>query len=343
MTAPAEVQPATGSEQPSPVPGASRPHSRARLVEGSMLPAAWVIMIVAFGATSPDRFLTLANFSDIFGSQAVLFVLTMALLIPLTNGDIDLSVGALSGLVSMVVVVLNAEHGVNIVVCCVIGLALGLAAGAVNGLIVLRFSADPFIITLGTGTAFTGIIEWISNEQTVTGVSQTLTRLVFFDELFGIPIEFYIGIVVMLISWYVLTFTPFGQRSLFVGQSREVARLSGFQVNRIRFQGFVIAGFVSALSGILFIGSTSSASPGDGNTLLLPAYAAAFLGLTTIQPGRFNAIGSAIAVYFLATGVAGLELHGAQDYVQQLFYGVVLVLAVVISRILRRRRTGTGG
>lgn len=339
LRAPAK-QVAEVGDPSSPVVAAHRRGHRARVFEGAMLPAAWALMIVGFGISSPDHFLTLANFSDIFGSQAVLFVLTMALLVPLTNGDIDLSVGALSGLVSMAVVVLNAQQGLNIVLCCLIGLAIGVAAGALNGLVILRFNADPFIITLGSGTVFTGVIEWISKEQTVTGVSQTLTQLVFLDEFLGIPIEFYLALAIMLIVWYVLTFTPFGQRSLFVGQSREVARLSGFRVDRIRLQGFVIAGFVSALSGILFVGSTSSASPGDGNTLLLPAYAAAFLGLTTVQPGRFNAIGSAIAVYFLATGVAGLELHGAQDYVQQLFYGLVLVVAVVISRILHRRRLG---
>jgi ribose transport system permease protein len=314
-----------------------RRRTRARLFESLALPFAWVLLIVGFGIAQPTAFLSVANFSDIFGSQAVLFVLTMALLAPLINGDIDLSIGALSGLVSMIVVVLNAEHGMNIVLCCLIGLGVGVVAGALNGFLILRFDANPFIITLGTGTAFSGIIEWISNEQTITGVSGTLTRLVFLDEFLGIPVEFYIGVVIMLIAWFVITFTPYGQRSRFVGQSREVARLSGFRVNRIRFMGFVIAGLVSAISGIIFVATTSSASPGDGNTLLLPAYAAAFLGLTTIQPGRFNAIGSGIAVYFLATGVAGLELYGVQDWVQQMFYGVVLVFAVVISQVIRRR------
>jgi ribose transport system permease protein len=337
-TRPAVANPAPSRDDDSEAERLARHRARARLAESLALPAAWALLVAGFGAWSPDRFLSVANFSDIFGSQSVLFVLTLALLVPLTNGDIDLSVGALSGLVSMVVVVLNAQHGMNIVLSCFVGLVIGAAAGAFNGAIILRFDADPFIITLGTGTMFTGILEWISGEQTVTGVSGTLTKLVFYDEFLSIPIEFYIGVAIMLLAWYVLTFTPFGQRALFIGQSREVARLSGFDVSRARLAGFVIAGTVAAVSGILFVATTSSASPGDGNELLLPAYAAAFLGLTTIQPGRFNAIGSAIAVYFLATGVAGLELHGAQDYVQQLFYGGVLVVAVVLSRVIRRRR-----
>jgi ribose transport system permease protein len=313
----------------------------ARYFERSLLPLAWVLMIIGFGVANPSKFLSVANFSNIFGSQAVLFVLTLALLVPLTNGDIDLSVGALSGLVSMVVAVLNVQHNIPILWCCAIGIVVGVVAGALNGIIVVRAGADPFIVTLGTGTVFTGLVYWFSGDQTITGTSQGLSTWTFVNEWLGIPLEFYFGLALMLIVWYVLTFTPFGQRALFVGQSREVARLSGFRVERSRLLGFTIAGLITAISGILFVGTTGSASPGTGDTLLVPAYAAAFLGLTTIQPGRFNAIGSTIAVYFLATGVAGLELYGAQDYVQQLFYGSVLVIAVVISRLIHRRRYGT--
>lgn len=313
----------------------------ASVYESAMLPLAFVLLIIGFSfATS--TFFTGANFSNVLGSQAVLFVLAMALLVPLTNNDIDLSVGALSGLVSMIVAVLNTEMGVAIGWCCLIGLAVGLAAGALNGVLAVRFNANSFIITLATGTVFTGLLEGISGEQTITGVSNDLVQVVFYDEFLGVPYEFYIGVVVMLIMWYVLTFTPFGQRALFVGQSRQVARLSGFRVNSSRMQGFLIAGFISALSGLLFVGTHASASPGDGNILLLPAYAAAFLGLTTIQPGRFNAIGTGLAVYFLAFGVAGFQLLGAQIYIQQVFYGGILAIAIVISRVLSKRRHGGG-
>jgi ribose transport system permease protein len=303
-----------------------------------MLPLAFVALVIGFGIHSPDQFLTLRNFSNIFGSQAVLFVLTMALLVPLTHGDLDLSVGSLSGLVSMLIAVLNVNDSLGIGWCILIGLAAGVLAGGINGLICVRFDVNPFIITLATGTVFAGLQEWLSNEQTIVGVSNTLSNWTYNKQLLSIPLEFWYGILIMLIAWFVLTFTPFGQRALFVGQSREVARLSGFNVARMRLQGFVIAGFVAAISGVLFVGTTGSASPGTGTDLLLPAYAAAFLGLTTIQPGRFNAIGSGLSVYFLATGVSGLELLGAQDYVQSLFYGVVLVIAVVLSRLVGRRR-----
>jgi ribose transport system permease protein len=205
-------------------------------------------------------------------------------------------------------------------------------------------AADFLALTEGqssSGTVFDGIAQWISNEQTVVGVSPKLTEWTFSRHIFSIPIEFYYGIVIMLIMWYLLTFTPFGRRSLFVGQSREVARLSGFKVGSMRFRGFVISGFLAAVSGVLEVGTQGGATAGQTSSLLLSVYAAAFLGLTTIQPGRFNAIGAGVSVLFLATGVAGLENLGAQPYVQPLFYGGAVVVAVVVSRVVNRRRAAS--
>jgi ribose transport system permease protein len=331
-------------ENPPGRPKGGNPFSRivrASAFETYLLPVAWILVIVGFGLHSPDTFLTWANFANIFGSNAILFVLVMALLVPLTNGDLDLSVAEISGFTSMLIAWLNVNHHLAIIPCILIGLVAGIACGAINGWIVVRFDVNPFIITLATGTVLDGIAQWIAKENTIVGVSPKLTEWTFGRHIFNIPIQFYYGIVIMLIMWYVLSYTPFGQRALFVGQSREVARLSGFKVNSTRFRGFVIAGFIAAISGVLEVGTQGSATAGQTSPLLLSAYAAAFLGLTTIKPGRFNAIGAGVAVYFLTTGVTGLDLLGAQAYVQSLFYGTVLVVAVVLSRVVNQRRAAS--
>lgn len=342
--APEDKTVATSESAP---PSGSRPGSRpsiwgrySAVLESAMLPIAFVLLMIGFSFAT-DNFLTGANVSSVLGSQAVLFVLAMALLVPLTNGDIDLSVGAIAGLVSMTVAVLNVEHGIGIGLCCLIGLAVGVAAGGLNAFLVIRFNANSFIMTLATGTVFAGLVEYESGQRTISGVSSDLVQVLFFDKFLDVPLAFYVGLAIMVAMWYVLTLTPFGQRSLFVGQSRQVARLSGFRVGPARTWGFVIAGFVSAIAGIVFVGTHGSASPGHGNLLLLPAYAAAFLGLTCIQPGRFNAIGTGIAVYFLAFGVSGFQLLGAQIYIQQIFYGGILAVAIAISRVLNKRRFGS--
>jgi ribose transport system permease protein len=338
MTATPKLDTAT----PAVAPNTGRPvRRRGRTVgvwaERLALPGVWVLSIVIFGAIEPSKFLTAGNFSNIFGSQTVLFVLTMAVLLPSINGDFDLSLGTIAALCSMVTALLNVNSHMPILPACVIGLLVAMFVGFVNGLFVVYFGNDPFIITLGTSTIITGVVYWVSKEQIITGTSVGLTKWTETYEFLRIPIQFYYGIALMLIVWYVTVFTPWGQRALFVGQSRQVAKLSGIHVVRIRWSGFVLAGLLAGLAGILSVGTTGSASPIDGSALLLPAYAGAFLGLTSITPGRFNAIGAGVAVYFLSTGVAGLQLLGADNYVQQLFYGGALVIAVSISRLIRRK------
>jgi ribose transport system permease protein len=337
-----------GSKEPAQAPSAApgeRPGSRsgpsrifnARLLEASLLPIAFALLIAGFGHARPDTFFQWTNFQTIFGLNAVGLVLVMALLVPLTNGDLDLSVAEISGLTSVLVGWLNVNHGWSIVPSILAGLAVGLVCGIVNGWIVVQFDVNPFIITLATGSVMNGIAFWLPNQQTVPGISTKLTDWTVIHQFLGIPLDFWYGVVIMLIMWYVLTFTAFGQRALFVGQSREVARLSGFRVGSIRFSGFVIAGLIASISGVINDGVLGSATPGAGN-LLLSVYAAVFLGMTTIQPGRFNAIGAGISVFFLAVGVNGMNLLGAQTYVQSLFYGAILVIAVVASRLINRRR-----
>ena len=116
-----------------------------------------------------------------------------------------------------------------------------------------------------------------------------------------------------------------------------MSRLSGIRVGRLRWGALVASATLAALAGVTYAGTTGAADPSSGLQFLLPAYAAAFLGATAIQPGRFNPWGSIIAVYFLVTGITGLQLLGVESYVQQLFYGGALVLAVALSQLARRR------
>jgi ribose transport system permease protein len=319
--------------------GSGRPpttKTRGSWAEKAALPLAWVVLFIVFAVQNPDRFLSMGNISNILGSQSILFMMALAALLPSMVGDIDLSLGSIGGLSAILVAVLNVQHGVSIGVACLLAVVAGGLAGAVNALFVVRFKTEPFIMTLGTGTFFGGLVFWIANSTTIVGVSTGLSDWTYIRVIAGVPVQFYYCLLMMLVIWYVSTYTPLGVRALFVGQSRDVAALSGIKSDRIRWGAFILAGVIAALAGILYVGTTGSAGPSSVGSFLLPAYAAIFLGATSIQPGRFNALGTGVAVLFLATGVAGLQLLGAQDYAQQLFYGGALVLAVTLSRYLRR-------
>lgn len=339
----------TPAEQSPPSSPGGRPQRRsgisrilnARTAEASLLPFAFVLVIAGFGIARPDTFFQWSNFTSIFGLNAPMFVLVMALLIPLTNGDLDLSVAELFGMIAILVGWLNVNQHWAIVPAILVAIAIGTLCGALNGFLIVRFDVNPLIITLATGSVFDGIAFWLPNQLSIPGISPDLQQWTVLHHLLGIPLDFWYGIAIMLIMFYVLTFTPAGQRSLFVGQSREVARLSGFKVGSTRFWAFVVAGFIAAVAGVLQDGVLGTATPANQGGPLLSIYAAAFLGMTTIQPGRFNAVGAGVSVFFLAVAVNGMNLLGAQTYVQALFYGVFLVVAVVGSRVINRRRAAS--
>jgi ribose transport system permease protein len=310
----------------------------ARIAERYALLGAWVLVFVLFGVLRPDTFLTSANFESILSSQAVLVVLALGLLVPVTAGDYDLSIAANLTIASMIVAVLNVDHGVAIGVSMAAAIAAGVLIGAFNGALIVGLGLDSFIVTLGTSTLLQGLTYWISSSRTISGVSQGLVDAVIGHRLLGVPLEFYYGLALCLVFWYAFEHLPLGRRLLFVGRGRSVARLSGLDVGRLRFSAFVVSGAVSAIAGVMYAGTTGAADPTSGMSLLLPAFAAAFLGATSITPGRFNAWGTFIAVYFLATGITGLQLLGAQSFVQQLFYGGALIVAVALSHLMRGRR-----
>lgn len=314
---------------------AARRSRRTQRLEAGALPLAWVLVAIVFGILQPAAFLSWSNVASMFASQTVLVVVTLALIIPLTTGDFDLSVGAVVGLSAMTVAIVNASWGLPIGLAIVLALAVGLVVGLVNGALIVLLKIESLIVTLGMSTIITGVTLWVSDARTVTGVDQSLIDAVIRTRLLGIPLEFYYGILLALLIWYVFEFTPIGQRMLVVGRNRDVARLAGIRVGRVRWGAMAASSLIAAFGGVLVVGTSGSAGPSTGLDLLLPAFAAAFLGSTTIKPGRFNPWGTLIAAYFLVTGITGLQLLGGQTFVQNLFYGGALIIAVSFSQTFK--------
>ena len=271
-----------------PVRGRDPGHTVIGYAEQYGLIVVWAALIVLFGALKPDTFLTWSNVSSLLGSQAVLVVVTLGLIIPLTANDFDVSIANVMTLSSMVIAVLN--------------------------------------VTL-----------WISDSMTISGVAPVLVKYVIVTRLLGIPLEFYYAIFICVVVWYLFEYTAVGRRILFVGRGREVARLSGIRADRVRRGCLVASSFLGALAGVMYAGTIGAADPQSGLSYLLPAFAAAFLGATTIVPGRFNPWGATLSVYFLVTGITGLTFLGIRTFVQELFYGGALVVAVTLSQLVGGR------
>jgi ribose transport system permease protein len=300
---------------------------------------AWLAVIVAFSVLRPETFFTFANFETIAGSQSVLVLIALALIVPMTAGEFDLSVAATANVSAVLIAWLNTDQGMGIVPAVALALALGVVIGLANAFFVIRIGVESIIVTLGMATLLTGAAIGINNETTTIS-SQALIDAVH-TKLAGLPLGFWYGLLATLVVAYVYALTPLGRYLYFVGAGRDVARLSGIAVERVRAGAFVIAATTSALAGVVLAGWIGSADPAIGAPFLLPAFAAAFLGATAITPGRFNPWGTFVAVYFLVTGITGLQLMGFSGWIEQVFYGTSLILAVALSTLAGRRTAPT--
>lgn len=313
------------------------PVNYARQFERFALLLVWALLIIGFSIVMPNSFFNWGNFSIMFASYAPAALLALAIIVPLTAGDYDLSVGATLTLTASTIGVLNVWHQMPILLVLVIVLGIGVFIGLFHALFIIYFRVPSLVVTLGSTSLMSGIVQWITNSSTIGGIDNSLIMAAVGYRLFGIPYAFYYALVAALVMWYIFDYMPLGRRLLFVGRGREVARLNGIAVDRVRLGALVMSAVLASTAGILYAGVLGSADPYSGLNYLLPAFAAAFLGATTIQPGRFNPWGTIVAVYFLATGITGLSMLGIPLWVTNVFNGAALILAVTISQITRGR------
>lgn len=329
-TAPADAERAPAAR----LRAAARPLALDRVARNYGLVGAWIAIAVVFALLEPATFGTMDNAQTILGSQSVVLFLALGLMVALKVGDFDVSTAFVMAASAVILAKLNVEHGWPIVAAIAVALAMAVVVGLLNALLVVYLGVNSFIVTLGTGTVLLGASQWLTSSQTISGVSQSLVDWTIGNRLLGISVQFWYGVALCLLLAFVLGRTIVGRRVAFVGGSHTVARLSGLNVRRIRTGTFVVAALLSALAGVIYVGSQGGIDPSSGQNMLLPTFAAAFLGATAVTPGRFNTWGTFIAVYFLVTGITGLQLVGAQSYVQNVFYGAALVVAVTLSRLL---------
>jgi ribose transport system permease protein len=295
----------------------------------------WIVVIITFSVLEPSTFPTFENVQVIAGSQAVLLIIAIGLIIPLAAGEFDLSVASVTGLTLTLIGWLNVVHGWPIGAAVVVAMVSSLVVGAVNAFFVVSVGVDSFIVTLGTGTVLVGITYGIT-DLSIGGISQSLVNATH-DNILGLPLAFYYGLILTVVVWYVMSHTPLGRYLYFVGSGRDVARLSGVPVDRLRVGSFLCSAFFAAFAGVVLAGWLGASDVTVASTYQLSTFAAAFLGASVIHPGRFNAWGTFIAVYFLVTGITGLELLGLAGWIESVFYGGSLVLAVALSRTISLR------
>lgn len=296
----------------------------------------WVVVIALFAVWIPDTFMTEGNFRIIAGDQAITAMLAIGLIVPLAAGVFDLSIAGVMGF-SVAMVSYQLSQGISAPIAVITTLLCGALIGAVNGFVVVKLHVDSFIATLGMSSILLAGTYWVTDGRQITeGFTDGFLDMGS-KPFLGLPLPFFYMIAVAAVMYVVLEKTPLGRYLYATGGNRQAARLAGLRVERIMFGALMTSATIAALTGVVLAAKLGTAAPDIGPSYLLPAFSAVFLGSTQIRAGRVNVLGTLIAIYLLATGVKGLQLAGAPSFVNDLFNGLALIVAVALAARTARR------
>lgn len=298
-----------------------------------------VFLLILFSLLLPTTFPTLLNLRSIVSDKAIILILSLGVMIPMSAGRIDLTVGYGIVLWHILAISLQTSFGFPWPLAVVTVLALGALMGVLNGFLVEVAKIDSFIATLGTGTILYALALWHSGGRQIVGVVSNSFYALNSTMVFGLPITGYYVIAIAVVMWFVYEYLPIGRYLYAIGASPKAAALNGIPVRKYVMGSFIASGLFTALAGILLAAKLRIGQASVGLEYLLPALVGAFLGSTTIKPGRVNVWGTIIGVVILAVGISGIQQFGGSFWVEPMFNGVTLLVAIGIAGYAQRRRS----
>ncbi len=305
-----------------------------------------VVMVALFAFFSflfPDTFFTWFNFRVLVSGNAVLAVMALAATVPMIAGKIDLSIGFALSLWSMTAITFQIRYDLTWISTIILVLLGGALLGLLNGLLVELAQVDAFIATLGTGTVVQAIVNWHSGGAQQIDREEEIPQI-FFDiaqkAVWGgrIPLVLFFVLALGLVLWIVTEYLPVGRYLYAIGANPRAAELNGINRRRLTILSFVVSGVLVSIAGVLFASRFQIGQPGSGDSMLLPALVGAFLGSTTIRPGRVNVWGTMVGVAVGVLGIAGIQQWGFDFWVTPLFNGLTLIAAISMASYTGRRR-----
>lgn len=299
--------------------------------------------IAGFSLIVGGRFLSSFNLSLIIQQVTIIGIIGIAQTLIVITAGIDLSVGAIMVLCSVVMGKLAITLGIPVPLAFAAGIATGAACGAVNGVLVTRLKLPPFIVTLGTWSIFFAINLWYSASETIR--SQDVAKAAPFLQWLGTPVDvlgarftygsfFMLGLIGAV--WYVLNRTAFGRHLYAVGDDPNAAELSGIRTSRVLFTVYVAAGVICGLGAWALIGRIGSISPQAGQTANLDSITAVVIGGASLFGGRGSIIGTLIGALIVGVFRNGLALSGVDVLWQEFTVGILIIVAVALDQWIRK-------
>ena len=299
------------------------------------VPIIAIVLFAVYSATEPSIFFTWGNIKAMADSQAIVLLLALATSLPVRGGDLDFSPAAVMTAAGATLAA-SYSAGAPAGVAVLLALGVGLGVGLIHAAFIVGIGVDSLVMTLGTFIALGGYAYLITGSSVLVNIPSGIVAFAN-THLFGLPLATWYGWVLVVAFWYLYEKTPAGRYLLFVGGSRDASRLAGVRVGVVRSSALVSSALLSSFAGIVLVGQYASLDPTVGPSYLLQPAAAVFLGATTIRLGRVNAWGTLFALYLLVIGVTGLQLLGATQWLNSVFNGLALVIAITVARLARRR------
>ncbi|WHP79869.1 ABC transporter permease [Edwardsiella anguillarum] len=296
-----------------------------------------VALIGLFALTTPS-FASLLTLQAILGSKAKIALLALAATVPMIVGKIDLNVGFGIVLWHILAITLQVEYGLAWPLAVLVVLGLAALYGLLNGLLVALADIDSFVATLGSGTVLYAIALWHSGGRQIVGTLPEAFTNLHHLELFGLPVVALYVVLTAVALWLVTEHTPVGRCMYVVGGNPIAAALNGIAVNRYVIGAFVTSSLLTGFTGVIIAAEQGIGQASVGMDYLLPALVGAFLGSTTIRPGRVNVWGSVVGIAVLAIGIAGIQQFGGAFWVEPLFNGTTLLLSITLAGYAQRHR-----
>lgn len=310
-----------------------------RLLPVYGIPILTVILIVVFSILLPRTFPTMLNVRSILGDKAIIALLSLAAMVPMMAGRIDLTVGYGIVLWHILAIGLQVQFGMEWWQAVLVVLFLGAMLGLFNGLLVEVAQIDSFIATLGTGTVIYALALWYTEGRQIIGSLPPEFTGIYTTKIIGLPIAAFYVLIVAFVLWVVTEYLPIGRYLYAIGANPKAAELNGIRTRRYILGAFITSGVLTALAGAILAAKLRIGQASVGLEYLLPALVGAFLGSTTIKPGRVNVWGTVAAVAILAVGISGIQQLGGAFFVEPLFNGVTLVLAIGLAGYAQRKRS----
>ena len=316
-------------------PGPRRP-ALADLIDVLFVPALLVTLVVYFTSRS-DTFLTSRNLEQILIAAAGLGIAAIATTFVIIAGELDLSIGANAALCGVIATKAMTDWSDNVALGVALGLLTGFAVGSANGLITTVFRVPSFVTTLGASFVLAGAALALTGGSSVSGVPTSFGSLAN-TEWFGLRTIVWFSFAVVAIGYVVLHRMAFGIRVFAVGNNVEAARLAGIRVDAVRTTALTIGGFGAGLAGVLLASRLRAGNPGSNSDLALTAIAAVVLGGTAVTGGRGSMLRTVAGVSLIAVLRNGLDNLGVEFAYQNIWIGLVFILAAC-SQLVRRRGT----